>query len=192
MTTGWLEGQSVLVIGSGETADVVAEAALVAGAACRRLAMWQDAIDMAGVDALVLASADAAARPAAATDLTGWRQSHSSDIDGRFLAAAALARAALAARRPAAILMLAPAKGDAARMTANGAIDNLVKSLAVEWARDGIRINAIISRRIDTNGSVAPTARTSLGHLATWLLSNFALYVSGSIIGIDETVDATQ
>jgi NAD(P)-dependent dehydrogenase (short-subunit alcohol dehydrogenase family) len=190
--TGWLAGRRVLVIGGGNAADVVLAAGAAAGATCDQQAEWHDAIDMTGVDALVHAGVPAPPAAAVATDLAAWRAAHSADLDGRFLATAALARAALAARRPAVVLMLAPAAGDIARMTANGGIDNLVKSLAVEWARDGIRINAIISRHIAADGAVAPAAQATLGHLATWLLSDFAGYVSGSIIGIDETADATQ
>ena len=180
------------VFGTGDAADIVATAATAAGAASNQHAEWHETFDMTGVDALVLAGSAAPLNSAVAADLAGWRQAHSADIDGRFQAAAALARAALVARRPASVLMLAPAIGDVARMTANGAIDNLVKSLAVEWARDGIRINAIISRRIAADGTVAPSARAALGHLAVWLLSDFALYANGSIIGIDETADGPQ
>lgn len=190
--TGWLAEKSLLVIGTGEDADIVAAAGRAAGATVRQDCVWRDTIAMDDVDLLVLAGIFSGSTRAVDVDLEGWRQGLSGDIDGRFLATAAFARACLATRRPGVVLMLVPAAGDAARATANAAIDNLVKSLAVEWARDDIRINAVISRRIAADGRVDAAAHAALGNLATWLLSDFAGYVSGSAMGIDETADASH
>ena len=62
-----------------------------------------------------------------------------------------------------------------------------MKTLAVEWARDGIRVNAIASRACEPGGLGDPAVRVSLGHLAAYLASDYAAYVSGMVMGIDET-----
>ena len=65
-------------------------------------------------------------------------------------------------------------------------VENLVKSLAVEWARDGIRINAIASRACEVPPESDPELTQSLGNLAAYLLSDYAAYVSGTVMGVDE------
>jgi NAD(P)-dependent dehydrogenase (short-subunit alcohol dehydrogenase family) len=133
------------------------------------------------------AYADAPAH-AEATGLAAWRASVSADIDRRFLQSAEFARRCIAGRRYGSILFLLPALTPAAgcfgQATVYGAIENLVKSLAVEWARDGIRINAIASRACEP--SPDSELAQSLGNLAAYLLSDYAAYVSGTVMGVDE------
>ena len=57
---------------------------------------------------------------------------------------------------------------------AAGALGNLTKTLGVEWARDGIRVNAI------QTGEDGET----LGNLAAYLVSDYAAYVTGAVMGI--------
>ena len=187
--TGWLTNKRVTVIGAGEVAVLIADALAAAGGDVVRASAWSDGVDLIAADALVLTGAPATLGAAIQMDIGAWRSQHSDDLDGRFLATAAFARAAIAAGRPGSVLMIAPRDGDAARATVNGALDNLVKSLAVEWARDGIRVNAVVSRLIAPDGGVSAGARTALGGLAAWLLGDYAVYVSGSIMGIDENGD---
>ena len=183
----WLTGKNVLVVGSGDVAATAAAAVRAAGATCHAAAVWVDATAPSDLDALVHAGHSWNAGSANTLSRDGWHATQSADIDGRFLAAAEFARRRFAAGRPGSILMLAPAAGDVARLTANGAIENLVKSLAVEWARDGVRTNAIMSRTIGADGKGAEAARAALGNLVVWLLGDYAVYVNGSIMGIDET-----
>src|SRR3546814_14968141 len=51
---------------------------------------------------------------------------------------------------------------------AAGALGNLTKTLGVEWARDGIRVNSILTRETGD----------TLGHLAAYLVSDYAAYVT--------------
>ncbi len=190
--SGWLQGKRVLVLGTGEAAEIVAAAVAASGAECRRAEAWDDTVNRPDDDALVHAGVASRWRAAVDTDLAAWRASQSANLDSRFLATAAFFRNCAAAKRPGSVLMLAAAEGDAARATANGALDNLVKSLAVEWARDGVRTNAIMSRQIGQDNSVADGARAALGNLAVWLLSDFAGYVNGTVTGIDETSRGRQ
>lgn len=190
--SGWLTGKRIIVVGDGEVAALVAAAVGVAGAVCDCAVFWEEASEAVRYDALVHCGVIARAHPAAAVELTDWRATHSADLDGRFLAASGFARGCFARKQPGSILFIAAAQGDAARLTANGALDNLVKSLGVEWARDGLRTNAVISRAIGADGSVAAPAQAALGHLAAWLLSDYAVYVNGSVMGIDETAEPAQ
>ena len=58
---------------------------------------------------------------------------------------------------------------------AAGALGNLTKTLGVEWARDGIRVNAI------QTGEDGET----LGNLAAYLVSPQACYINGEMVAID-------
>jgi NAD(P)-dependent dehydrogenase (short-subunit alcohol dehydrogenase family) len=175
---GLLAGKRARLCGTGETASLVAAALTAAGA---------ELTDTFECDALVHCSVARTAVEATAMDLDEWRAALSDDLDDRFLKTTEFARACFAAGRPGSVLMVAPAHGDAAIATGHGALDNLVKSLAVEWARDGVRTNAIVSRKIYLDGGVAPGAKAALGHLVSWLLSDYAVYVSGCVMGLDET-----
>ena len=57
---------------------------------------------------------------------------------------------------------------------AAGALGNLTKTLGVEWARDGIRVNSILTQQ-DSE---------TLGNLAAYLVSDYAAYVTGAVMGI--------
>ena len=197
----WLAGRRALIAGGGAAIDVVADALQRAGARVMRSAIvagGEDGIgeemaalfDAGGIDILVHGGAPRVARSALDTGVDGWRADVSADIDLRFLHSTEYARRCLAAGQGGAILFLMPAPqprtGQVAAATVTGAIDNLVKSLAVEWARDGIRVNAIASRLCETDGVEDEAARESLGHLAAYLVSDYAAYISGTVMGIDE------
>lgn len=184
----WLAGRRALVVGaSAEIAESLSRyGAVVAGgdpgavdapAIADAFALAEARVE-GGIDILVHGGAKAAQVAPETVTLENWRASFSADIDGRFLYAAEFARRRLAAKLPGAILLLMPDPairvGRAAAITAHGALDNLVKSLAVEWARDGIRVNAI-------------AASAAQGHLAAYLVSDYAAYVTGCVMGVDET-----
>jgi NAD(P)-dependent dehydrogenase (short-subunit alcohol dehydrogenase family) len=184
----WLAGRRALVVGGfGGVAETLSRhGASVAGGdpgavdvpAIADAFAWAEARVGGGIDILVHGGTQAAQVAPENVSLDTWRASFSADIDGRFLYAAEFARRRLAAGRAGAILLLMPAPGigpgRAAALTAQGALDNLVKSLAVEWARDGIRVNAI-------------AASAAQGHLAAYLVSDYAAYVTGCVMGVDET-----
>jgi NAD(P)-dependent dehydrogenase (short-subunit alcohol dehydrogenase family) len=198
----WLAGRHALVAGGGAAIDIVVIALQHAGAQVSRSSIaagGEDSIademallfDSGGIDILVHGGAPDIERSAVGTGLDDWRADVSADLDLRFLQSAEYARRCVAAGQSGAILFLAPStqprSGHAAAATLSGAIDNLVKTLAVEWARDGIRINAIASRLHGSQEGGDEAARESLGHLAAYLLSDYAAYVSGMVMGIDET-----
>lgn len=202
-TAHWLAGRRGIVAGAGEAADVVADALEAAGAAIERLpAPSTDAPEIAqafeavaaklggAVDLLVHAGVAMPAVPAEAIDLDAWRASLSADIDGRFLFAAEFTRRLLVAETGGTILYLMPSPdagaGRSASATADGALANLVKSLAVEWGRDGIRINAIRSRACEPGGLADAAVKDSLGHLAAYLSSGYGAYITGCLMGVDE------
>jgi NAD(P)-dependent dehydrogenase (short-subunit alcohol dehydrogenase family) len=119
-----------------------------------------------------------------------WRAGASADLDGRFLQTAAFARRCIANGRGGSILYLMPSRAMAAgrvgQASCLGALCNLIKSLAVEWARDGIRINGIASRSCEDFKLAEPKVRASLVNLSAYLLSDYAAYISGMVSGISE------
>lgn len=86
--------------------------------------------------------------------------------------------------------------GFAAYSAAKGAINSITRTLAVENADHGIRVNTIVVGRViahkkDTGVSVGPGHLTRLGepndiaYAATWLASDEAAFVTGSIVTAD-------
>ncbi|CAM8672627.1 SDR family oxidoreductase [Sphingobium sp.] len=198
-----LNGRHAMVAGVGDAADHVATALAALGARITRItppsvdadiiaAAFADAQSQQGqpVDLLVHGGAPLGVGDAETVSLDVWRKGFSADIDGRFLYASAFARRRIAAHDRGAILFLLPSPritgGRTAQLSAHGALDNLVKSLAVEWGRDGIRTNAIASHVVDGFAQATEAARASLGHLAGYILSDHGAYISGMVMGIDE------
>jgi NAD(P)-dependent dehydrogenase (short-subunit alcohol dehydrogenase family) len=149
--------------------------------------------------------------PTPAEKLTpnGWRAVTQIVLDGTFFCSSEFARRRIAARAPGAILNIAATyawtggPGTAASAAAKAGVVNLTQSLAVEWAPDGIRVNAIAPGRfphadmpaamlkgekIDPARTI-PAGRTGelreLGWAATYLCSPFATYVTGLTFVID-------
>jgi NAD(P)-dependent dehydrogenase (short-subunit alcohol dehydrogenase family) len=86
--------------------------------------------------------------------------------------------------------------GFAAYSAAKGAINSITRTLAVETADRGIRVNTIIVGRViahkkDAGVSVGPGHLTRLGepndiaYAATWLASDESAFVTGSIVTAD-------
>ena len=106
-----------------------------------------------------------------------WRASLDAGLDRRFLGAKDFAGQCRARGTGGAILFVgAPEQAlGADQAAAAGALGNLTKTLGVEWARDGIRVNSVLTR----------DAGATLGNLAAYLVSDYAAYVTGAVMGID-------
>ena len=113
-----------------------------------------------------------------AHDLTHaeWRASLDAGLDRRFLGAKDFAESCRARRQGGSVLFIgAPEQAlGADQAAAAGALGTLTKTLGVEWARDGIRVNSILTRETgDTRGKLAAS-----------LASESAAYVTGAVMGI--------
>jgi NAD(P)-dependent dehydrogenase (short-subunit alcohol dehydrogenase family) len=197
-TPNWLSGRHALIAAGDPAAQAVAASLAAHGATIT----WTDPsqTDAAAIetlfatthpiDILIHAGTNMPHASAETIDLAAWRATECSDIDGRFLFAAEFARRRIAAAQPGNILFLMPSaspqSGRSAALTAHGALDNLVKSLAVEWGRDGIRINAIASHAVSHFADATLDQRQSLANLAAYLVSDYAAYITGSVAGIDD------
>lgn len=165
-----------------------------------------------GVDVLINNAAGNFPVPAADLSPNGWRAVTGIVLDGTFFCSQAFARRCVAARKPGAILNIlvayatGAAPGHAHSAAAKAGVLSLTATLAVEWAPDGIRVNAL-SPGVFPHGDHSPdmlrqrpegyeaewrripalrTGRThELGWAATYLCSPYAAYVSGMDFVID-------
>lgn len=138
-----------------------------------------------------------------------FRRTLDVNLVGSFLAAQALARAMIAAKRG---IIVNLASGRAIEGAVNsvgygaskGAIVNMTKTLAAEWARHGIRVNAIVPgvsetrQPLEAGGTLEElVGRTNgiplgrIGHpddiagMVAMLLSRDAAYITGQAIAIN-------
>lgn len=151
------------------------------------------------------------ALPALDQEIGRFRRTLSVHVDGTFLVARAAARAMLAAGRGGAIVNLGSIAGQVAipdriaYAAAKGAVATMTRVLACEWARHGIRVNAVApgyvrtalvgglirDGRLDEAGIVArtPLRRLAEPHeIATviaFLLGPGASYITGAMLPVD-------
>lgn len=153
--------------------------------------------------------------PAHLISLATWQRVVATNLTGTFLAAKAAIRAMLESGRGGSVVLCSSpaasvglAAGAAAAYSASkGGVSALVRSMAVEYARSGIRVNAVVPGPTETplmwaNVSEADLAATRaticdevpLGRLADpdeparavlWLLSAESSYVTGSHLVCD-------
>jgi NAD(P)-dependent dehydrogenase (short-subunit alcohol dehydrogenase family) len=160
----------------------------------------------------VLVNNAAANFPVAAANLSpnGWRAVERIVLDGTFFCCQELHRRATARLQPAAIVNIATTAamtggpGMAHSAAAKAGVISLTKSLAVEWAADGVRVNALApglfphddmpaalraarDERVDARRQ--PAGRVGepheLGWAATWLASPYASFVTGHVLVVD-------
>ncbi len=162
--SGWLAGKCVRMIGEHRA---VADALITAGAVF---------VAEGEADILVYVAAAASAKAAHEMSHAEWRDAMADGLDRRFLAIAEFAAGHRAAKTAGSVLFIgAPEQAHGtAQAAAAGALGNLVKTLAVEWARDGIRVNAILTDDVSS----------STGNLAAYLVSDYAAYVTGAVMGV--------
>lgn len=161
---GWLAGKTARLIGTHER---IAAAFAAQGA---QLVADGDS------DVLVHVAPPPRVLPAHKISHLEWRAVMEEGLDQRFV----LARDFVAARRDAGkggaiVYVGAPEQAlGTDQAAAVGALKNLVKTLGVEWARDGIRVNAVLTLE---HGE-------TLSNLVAYLASDYSAYVTGAVMGV--------
>ena len=160
----------------------------------------------------VLVNNAAANFPVPAADLSpnGWRAVERIVLDGTFFCSQELHRRLVARPVPGAIVNIATTAaltggpGMAHSAAAKAGVVSLTKTLAVEWAPDGVRVNAIApglfphddlpdaikaARDPSLDATRQPAGRVGqpheLGWAATWLCSPYASFVTGHVLVVD-------
>ncbi|MCA9839123.1 MAG: SDR family oxidoreductase [Trueperaceae bacterium] len=150
--------------------------------------------------------------PAEEHPLEAWHKVMDLNVTGAFLLAQAVAKASMIPRRQGAIVNVASVaglKGNSHKMrgtiaynTAKGALVNMTRALASEWAKYGIRVNALAPGYFPTKmtrGTLEAyqafiEAETPLGRVggpedlkgaAVLLASDASAFMTGQIIAVD-------
>lgn len=165
---------------------------------------------MGRLDVLVNSAGIAIRKPATEIALAEWQRVITVNVTGSFLCARAAARLMLPRARGS-IVNLASIMGlsggiypNAAYQTSKGAVVNMTRALALEWARQGIRVNAIAPTWVRTELTKAMLAQpemraqveraTPMGRVAEvpeivgaalFLASRAASMVTGHILAVD-------
>jgi meso-butanediol dehydrogenase / (S,S)-butanediol dehydrogenase / diacetyl reductase len=166
------------------------------------------------IDILVNAAGVIVRADAPATDDAAWYRQMRVNVDGTFF----MCRAAIRQMRRqgsgaivnfGSIWGAAGGKGHVAYATAKGAVHNMTRSLALDHAREGIRINAVCPGEVDTpmlRGAgrsepltdaqladmadrVVPNGRLAqpeeIGRVVVFLCSDAASYMTGALVPVD-------
>jgi len=173
-----------------------------------------DVLEEALGPARVLVNNAAANFPVPAEDLSanGWRAVTQIVLDGTFFCSQELFRRCVAAAEPGAVCNILATQsftggpGMVHSAAAKAGVGNLTKTLAVEWAPHGIRVNALAPglfphedmredlKALRTEGEDVDARRSPAGRLgrlhelgwaATWLCSPFASFVTGHTLVVD-------
>ena len=174
-----------------------------------------DAVEASLGPVRVLVNNAAANFPVPAEDVSpnGWRAVTQIVLDGTFFCSQELFRRASAAGDPAAICNILATQaftggpGMVHTAAAKAAVGNLTKTLAVEWAPYGVRVNALAPGLFvhedmrpeltvlraggdeETDAGRQPAGRLGrpheLGWAVTWLCSPYASFVTGHTLVVD-------
>jgi NAD(P)-dependent dehydrogenase (short-subunit alcohol dehydrogenase family) len=173
-----------------------------------------DALEDALGPVRLLVNNAAANFPVPSEDLSpnGWRAVSQIVLDGTFFCSQELFRRALAGGEPGAICNILATQsftggpGMVHTAAAKAGVGNLTKTLAVEWAPHGVRVNALAPglfphedmradlQALRTTGADVDARRSPAGRLgrlhelgwaATWLCSPYAAFVTGHTLVVD-------
>ena len=175
----------------------------------------EKAVGMHGrLDILVNAAGVILRADAPSTDDAGWHRQMRVNVDGSFFMCRAAIRQ-MRRQRSGAIVNFgsiwgaAGGKGHVAYATAKGAVHNLTRSLALDHAREGIRVNAVCPGEVDTpmlrrGGRAVPLTDAELaemaervvpngrlarpeevGRVVVFLCSDAASYMTGALVPVD-------
>ena len=149
---------------------------------------------------------------ASATSPNAWRAVNRIVVDGTFFCSQELHRRSVANGLDGSIVNIVATQaftggpGMTHASAAKAAVVNMTKSLAVEWAPDGVRVNAIApglfpheemrddlkalrTSGADVDATRAPAMRLGerreIGWEATWLCSPFASFITGHTLVVD-------
>jgi meso-butanediol dehydrogenase / (S,S)-butanediol dehydrogenase / diacetyl reductase len=166
------------------------------------------------IDIVVNAAGVIVRADAPATDDEAWSRQMRVNVDGTFFMCRAAIRQ-MRQQRSGAIVNFgsiwgsAGGKGHVAYATAKGAVHNLTRSLALDHAREGIRVNAVCPGEVDTpmlRGAgravpltdaqladmadrVVPNGRLAqpeeIGRVVVFLCSDAASYMTGALVPVD-------
>jgi NAD(P)-dependent dehydrogenase (short-subunit alcohol dehydrogenase family) len=156
------------------------------------------------------AGSDGQGRPFTDLDPAAWSRLLEVNVSGAFRLGQAVARHLLSRRAPGAIVNVASINGLSAEVnfadynTSKGALVTLTKSMAVDLAGDGIRVNAVCPGYVETEMTAStladPDARRRLerdiplgrvgaareiAETIAFLLSDHASYITGAAIVVD-------
>lgn len=206
------DGVGAANVAAGIGATVVATD-VTDSAACERAV--GEAIERHGrLDALINAAGTIVRADALGTDDDAWHRQFRVNVDGTFF----MSRAAVRVMKPAgsgAIVNFGSiwggigGQGHTAYCAAKGAVHNLTRAMALDHARDGIRINAVAPGEVDTPmlraaGRATPATDEELAAMAertipmarvaqpdeiarvvVFLASDAASYMTGAIVPVD-------
>ncbi|MGZ5032788.1 MAG: SDR family NAD(P)-dependent oxidoreductase [Usitatibacter sp.] len=169
-----------------------------------------EAVRQAGTPDIVVNNAGIAqVKPSLELTEGDWRQVMNTNLDGAWRVAKAAAKAMIAARKSgtivniASILGLRVANSLLAYATAKAALIQMTHALALEWARHGIRVNAIAPGYVETeinsgffktDAGQAMMKRVPMRRIGTpaeldgtllLLASQASSYMTGSVIAVD-------
>ncbi len=183
---------------------------LLDDAACAALPA-RAAAALGGLDALACCAGIFFKKGSDDTSLQEWRQTLALNLDATFvLTRAAIARMRQARSGDASVVVISSQIGlvgharGAAYAASKAGLNGMVRSLALEWAAEGVRINAVAPGPVDT-AMVAPTlsdpaalaamlqsipmARlgqpAEIGELVSFLLSARASFITGQVVCAD-------